>query len=257
MTMSVSLEAITEFLDTFLDVDEVPDYPNALNGLQVENSGTVGHLVAAVDASHASIVGAAAESLPGSGLLLVHHGLFWDGNVPLTGRRYRRITAMVAHDMALYAAHLPLDLHAEVGNNVQLADRLGLVVDATIGDFQGVSLGVAGTLKLHRDDLVARLNEVLCTNAKLLAGGQAECNRVAIITGGAGSMIADAVAAGCDTFITGEGSHHTYFDAHEWGINVIYAGHYATEQLGVQALAAAVSERFGIPWVFHDHPTGL
>jgi putative NIF3 family GTP cyclohydrolase 1 type 2 len=87
MTISVSLETITEFLDTFLDVDEVPDDPNALNGLQVENSGTVGHVVAAVDASHASIVGAAAESLPGNGLLLVHHGLFWDGNVPLTGRR--------------------------------------------------------------------------------------------------------------------------------------------------------------------------
>jgi putative NIF3 family GTP cyclohydrolase 1 type 2 len=164
---------------------------------------------------------------------------------------------MVAHDMALYAAHLPLDLHPEVGNNVQLANRLGLVADATIGDFQGVPLGVAGSLTLHRDDLVARLSEALCTNPKLIAGGPAACSRVGIITGGAGSMIADAVAAGCDTFITGEGSHHTYFDAHEWGINVIYAGHYATEQLGVQALAATVSERFDIPWVFHDHPTGL
>ena len=94
-------------------------------------------------------------------------------------------------------------------------------------------------------------------NAKLLGGGPAACRRVGIISGGAGDMIADAVAAGCDTFITGEGAHHTYFDAHEWGINVIYAGHYATEQLGVQALAAVVSERFDIPWVFHDHPTGL
>lgn len=257
VTMSVSLEAVTEFLDTFLDVDAIPDYTNALNGLQVENSGTVGHIVAAVDASHASIDAAAAESLPGNGLLVVHHGLFWDGNVPLTGRRYRRIKALVAHDLALYSAHLPLDLHPEVGNNVQLANRIGLAVDSSFGDYQGVSLGVAGALSLQRDDLVARLNEELCTSAKLLGGGPASCRRVGIITGGAGSMIADAVAAGCDTFITGEGAHHTYFDAHEWGINVIYAGHYATEQLGVQALAAAVGERFGIPWVFHDHPTGL
>ena len=257
MTTSPSLEAITEFLDTFLDVDAVPDYTDAMNGLQVENSGTVSHLVAAVDASQASIDGVAAESLPGSGLLLVHHGLFWDGNVPLTGRRYRRIKAMMAQDLALYAAHLPLDMHPQVGNNVQLANRLGLTVDASFGAYQGTPLGVVGELSLHRDDLVARLNEELCTNAKLLAGGPAACSRVGIITGGAGNMIADAVAEGCDTFITGEGAHHTYFDAHEWGVNVIYAGHYATEQLGVQALAEVVSERFGIPWVFHDHPTGL
>lgn len=256
-TPSGSLEAITEFLDTFLDVDGLPDYANALNGLQVENSGTVGHVVAAVDASHASIDGAAAEVLPGNGLLLVHHGLFWDGNVPLTGRRYRRIKAITAHDLALYSAHLPLDLHPEVGNNMQLASRLGVAVDASFGNYQGIPLGVVGSLSQHRDELVARLNEELCTNAKLLGGGPAACNRIGIITGGAGNMIADAVAAGCDTFITGEGAHHTYFDAHEWGINVIYAGHYATEQLGVQALASVVSDRFDIPWVFHDHPTGL
>ena len=257
MTTSASLESITEFLDTFLDVDAVPDYTDALNGLQVETSGTVGHVVAAVDSTQASIDGVAADSLPGSGLLLVHHGLLWDGNVPLTGRRYRRFKAMVEQDLALYAAHLPLDMHPEVGNNVQLANRLGLTVDASLGAYQGIPLGVAGELSLHRDDLVARLNEELCTNAKLLAGGPAVCSRCGISTGGAGNMIADAVAEGCDTFITGEGAHHTYFDAHEWGVNVIYAGHYATEQLGVQALAAVVGERFGIPWVFHDHPTGL
>ena len=109
----------------------------------------------------------------------------------------------------------------------------------------------------NRTTLVSHLNEELGTEAKLLAGGPETCQRVGIVTGGAGDMIAEAVQAGCDTFITGEGAHHTFFDAHEWGINVIYGGHYATEQLGVQALANKVSERFGLPWSFYDHPTGL
>lgn len=257
MTATVHLEAITEFLDSFLDLDNVPDYPNALNGLQVENSGTVGHIVAAVDASHASIQGAALSEMPGAGLIMVHHGLFWDGNAPMTGRRFRRIKALLAHDLALYSAHLPLDLHAEVGNNVQLAKRLGLVVEGHFGAYQGVALGVTGTLSIHRDELVATLNDLLCTTTRLLDGGPPTCSRVGIVTGGAGDMIADAVAAGCDTFITGEGRHHSYFDAHEWGINVLFAGHYATEQLGIQALAKVVGEQFKIPWTFHDLPTGL
>lgn len=257
MSNVAALDDIVEFLDGFLNLDEIPDYPNALNGLQVENSGSIGHVVAAVDASHGSIQGAAALELPPAGLMLTHHGLLWDGNLPFTGRRFRRIKSMLANDLALYSAHLPLDVHPEVGNNAQLAARIGLMVEEQFGDYQGTPLGLVGTMETTRDELVSKLNETLCTATRLLDGGPPECRRVGIVTGGAGSMIADAVAAGCDTFITGEGPHHSYFDAHEWGINVLYAGHYASEQLGVQALAKVVSDRFGIPWSFLDLPTGL
>lgn len=255
MSQAATLHDVVAFLDRFLRLDHVPDYGNALNGLQVQNAGSVSHVVAAVDAGQPSIDGAV--SAGGSGLLLVHHGLFWDGNVPVTGRRYRRIKALLDSDVALYAAHLPLDVHPEIGNNIQLAKRLGMDVEDWFGEYQGVPLGVRGALAIDRDTLINRLNDELGTEAKLLDGGPAACRHIGIITGGASDMIAEALAAGCDTFITGEGPHHTYFDALEWGVNVIYAGHYATEQLGVQALAGVVSDRFDIPWAFHDHPTGL
>ena len=255
MTQSASLREIADFLDDYLRVGEIPDYGNAVNGVQVENSGTVRRILAAVDAGQPSLDAAGAA---GDGtLLLVHHGILWDGNVPVTGRRYRRVRSLLEHDTALYAAHLPLDVHGEVGNNVQLARRIGLTVEGRFGRFDGQLIGVHGTLAVARDTLVERLEQELRTQATVLSGGPSECRQVGIVTGGAGDMIAQALAAGCDTFITGEGAHHTYFDAHELGINVVYAGHYATEQLGVQALAAVVSERFSVPWSFFDHPTGL
>ena len=132
---AVPLSEIVGYLDEYLRIREVPDERNAVNGLQVENQGLVGSIVAAVDASQPTIDGVAAGR-PGAEdappLLLVHHGLFWDGNVPLTGRRYRRVAALLEHDIALYSAHIPLDLHAVVGNNVVLAERLGLAVEPSI-----------------------------------------------------------------------------------------------------------------------------
>lgn len=264
----VPLADITAYLDEYLRVREVPDERNAVNGLQVENSGAVGSIVAAVDASQATLAGAA-EAAAGRAegtappLLLVHHGLFWDGNVPVTGRRYRRIATLLEHDMALYSAHIPLDLHPEVGNNVVLAERLGIQVEGWFGDYKGSALGAWGTAPQRwgtREALVAEVDRALGTfapGARLIAGGPERVSRVGIITGGAGGMIGAAREAGLDTYITGEGAHHTFFDAMEWGLNVIYAGHYATETLGVQALASHVAERFDLEWEFHDHPTGL
>ena len=254
------------YLDDYLRVREVGDEKNAVNGLQVENRGMVGHIVAAVDASQGTIdrVAAAAQESGGAPpLLLVHHGLFWDGNVPVTGRRYRRLSALLENDVAVYAAHIPLDLHPEVGNNVVLAERLGMAVDGWFGEYRGIPLGVFGTVPAAlgpREVFVAELERILgnfAPGARLIPGGPERVSRVGIITGGAGGMIAAARDAGLDTFVTGEGAHHTYFDAMEWGLNVIYAGHYATETLGVQALASHLAERFGLEWEFHDHPTGL
>ena len=255
--MTIALADVTRFLDGFLRIADVPDEANALNGVQVENSGQVSRVVAAVDASLETIE----EIPPGDpALLLVHHGLFWDGNVPLTGRRLRRVRALLARDIALYSAHIPLDLHPEVGNNVELARVIGLPVEGWFGAYRGVTIGVWGlapSALAERAALVARLDAELQTRAYLIPGGPAQVRRVGIVTGGAGSMIQAAQAAGLDTFITGEGAHHTFFDAMEDGVNLIYAGHYATETVGVRALGAHLATQFGIPFVFHDHPTGL
>lgn len=250
----MKLEELTTYLDSYLRVADVPDYPPALNGLQLENAGSVTRVAAAVDASEASIHAAVEARCD---LLLVHHGLFWDGNRPVTGRRYRRLKAALDAGLAIYSAHMPLDLHDEVGNNVVLSREVGLDVQGRFGDYEGVPLGVWGTLSIGREALAARLEELLGGRVQLLAGGAEEIERIGIITGGAGSMIDVARAAGLDAFITGEGAHHTYFDAIEGGINVYYGGHYATETWGVRALAAHLSDRFGLPWAFLDLPTGL
>jgi len=261
---TVALTDVVAYLDAYLRVSDVPDDPNALNGLQVENRGRIGRVVAAVDASLATIEGiAVAGGSPGAALLLVHHGLFWDGNRPVTDRRYRRLRALLEADAALYSAHIPLDLHPEVGNNAVLARRLGLTSALSFGNHKGVLIGVTGLVQgeaTTRDALVNRLATALAISPesiRVLPGGPAKVSRVGVITGGAGSAIGEARAAGCDTFITGEGAAHTFFDAMEGGINVLYAGHYATETVGVQALAAHLADRFRLPWEFHDHPTGL
>ena len=261
---TLPLSDLVRYLDEYLQIGAIPDDPSALNGLQVDNSGVISRIVAAVDASQATIDGlGGATGHPTGALLLVHHGLFWDGKQPVTGRRYRRLRALFDHDAALYAAHIPLDLHPEVGNNVVLARALGLTDTTRFGDYKGTLIGIAGSLPppaATRMQLVDRLAAILSLGSsavRVLPGGPDRVHRIGVITGAAGSAIAQAQAAGCDTFISGEGAAHTYFDAIELGVNVLYAGHYATETLGVRALAKHLGERFNLPWEFHDHPTGM
>jgi dinuclear metal center YbgI/SA1388 family protein len=250
----VRLDDLVRYLDGYLRTGEVADDPSALNGLQVENGGEVRNLAVAVDACQAVIDQAAAR---GADLLVVHHGLFWGGLEPMVGRHYRRVASLVRHGIALYSAHLPLDRHPEVGNNVVLARKLGMEVRGWFGEYRGAPIGTWGELDLSREALAARLEEVLGGAVRLIAGGPERARRVGIITGSAGSMIPQAKGADLDSFITGEGQHWTYFDAEELGINAFYAGHYATETLGVKALAEHIAERFQLPWSFVDHPTGL
>jgi dinuclear metal center YbgI/SA1388 family protein len=265
VTSDVALNQIAAYLDDYLRISEIPDESNAVNGLQVANSGRVGGVVAAVDASQATIDGVIAgiEESTIPPLLLVHHGLLWDGNLPITGRRYRRFLALLDHDIPVYAAHIPLDVHPEVGNNAVLAERMGIQVEGWFGNYRGIPMGVWGQAPgslSTREAVAQELDRVLHTlkgSSTLIAGGPERPTRIGIITGAAGNMIGQARDAGIDTFITGEGPHHTYFDAMEWGLNLIYAGHYATETLGVQALASHLAERFDLEWDFHDHPTGL
>lgn len=248
------LDSLVRYLDDYLRTREVADDPNALNGLQVENAGEVHNVAVAVDACQAVIEQAAER---GADLLIVHHGLFWSGLEPLTGRHFRRVASLVRHGIALYSAHIPLDRHPEVGNNVVLARKLGLEVRGWFGEYRGAPLGTWGELDLPRDTVATRLREILGGTVRVIAGGPEQVRRVGIITGSAGSMIPQAKRADLDAFITGEGQHWTYFDAEELGVNAFFAGHYATETLGVKALAEHVAERFQLPWSFVDHPTGL
>ena len=248
------LEELCAYLDGYLRIGEVPDYAGALNGLQVANGGEVTRIAVAVDAAQATVDAAVRAR---ADFLLVHHGLFWDGSQPVTGRRYRRLRALLEGGVAVYGAHLPLDVHPDVGNNAVLARELGVEPLGTFGDYKGYPLGVWGELDLSREALCARLDELLGGRVKMVPGGPERVRRVGVITGGAGSMVPAATAARLDAFVTGEGAHHNYFDAEEGGINLFLGGHYATETWGVRALAAHLEERFGLPWSFLDHPTGL
>lgn len=248
------LESLVSYLDEYLRIHGVADEPEALNGLQVESGGEVRQLVVAVDACLASIAQAAER---GADLLIVHHGLFWGGLEPLVGRHYRRVAALMRHGIALYAAHAPLDRHPEIGNNIVLARQLGMEVRGWFGEYRGAPIGVWGELDLPREVLGARLGELLGPLPRLLPGGPERVRRVGVISGGGGPMIRQAFETGLDTFITGEGPHWTFFEAEELGLNAFFAGHYATETVGVKALAAHLAERFQVPWSFIDHPTGL
>jgi dinuclear metal center YbgI/SA1388 family protein len=190
-------------------------------------------------------------------LLIVHHGLFWSRAHPWTGKKYELLRLLLDHDLAVYSSHLPLDLHPKLGNNAQLCTALGLKPGPPFFESHGQCVGLTTTAALTRTELERRLERVLGVKLKPIPGGTTVCRRIGIITGGAGSELAAVAKAGLDTFITGEGPHWTYALAEELSLNVFYGGHYATETFGVKALAAHLSKKFRVPWVFLDHPTGL
>lgn len=248
------LSEIVEHLDMALRVAEIEDHPGARNGLQVDARSPVEKVCVATDACLATIEHTVAN---GGQLLIVHHGLFWGEPLPLVGRFYRRIRALIEADVALYSVHLPLDIHPVLGNNSLLARRLRLSIEGRFGIWKGIEIGVWAVADRPLNDFVSEVEKVCAGNAVVLRGGPPHVRRVAIVTGGGSSMIEQAHAGGFDTLLTGEGGHHTYHEAMEYGVNVIYAGHYATETLGVKALGASVADRFGIEWEFIDHPTGM
>ena len=254
MNTPVPLREVHAYLDGYLWVGQIGDYANALNGLQLENPGEVSKIGAAVDASGHTI-SAAVER--GIALLLVHHGMFWSGLQPMTGGNYRQWKRSLEAGLAIYSAHLPLDVHPEVGNNVLLCRALGLGETTPFFETKGIKAGLRATAPGEREELVSRLEAALGGPVRLCPGGSGQVREIGIITGGAGAEVRAVAAEGIDTFITGEGPHWTYALAEELGVNILYGGHYATETFGVRALAARLGTEFRLPWEFIDHPTGL
>ena len=249
-----STNELVAYANDYLRVGEIEDWPNALNGLQIENSGSVKKIGAAVDASTRTFIVAAERGID---FLIVHHGLFWPGLQTVTGALHRQLKLAFEHDLALYSAHLPLDLHPEVGNNAQLAASLGFKTTEPFLELKGQSVGVKVYVDLARDELTERLAKSLGATVKVFAFGPERTREIGIVTGGAGSEIARVAAANIDTFITGEADHWVTVAAREFGMNLLLGGHYATETFGAKALAAHLSEKFRVPFEFIDCPTGL
>ena len=242
------LADLVSWLDETLDARSFKDY--GPNGLQVIGADEVTHLATAVSISLEVIERAIAD---GAQALLVHHGLFWQGDDPVIGTlERRRLQTMFAGDLSLLAYHLPLDAHPTLGNNALLADLLGLVDRTPFGEHGGVLLGVQGALPSPTPvtQVAAALGAQLGSSPLVLPGGDHPVRTVGIVSGGAAKDIRQAAAAGLDAFITGEPREDSAYIAAELGVHLIAAGHNATETVGVQALGAAAAERFGITTAF-------
>jgi dinuclear metal center YbgI/SA1388 family protein len=249
-----SLSEIVRYTDRFLRIDDVSDWNNALNGLQIENSGSVTRIGAAVDVSTRALKEAVKRAVD---FLIVHHGLFWPGLQPVGGALRRQLRLAFENDLALYSAHLPLDIHARVGNNAQLIAALGLKSAAPFLEEKGQPVGLKIRVSLQRSELVRKLEKALNGSVKVFDFGPKRTRTVGVVTGAAGSEIYRVAAEDIDTLITGEAPHWAAVAAEELGMNLLLGGHYATEVFGVKALAAHLSKRFRVPWEFIDFPTGL
>ncbi len=257
---SALLEKIAAFLDSTLDIAAIPDYPNALNGVQVANTGPIERVATAVDFSSATV----REAIHvGAKLLIVHHGMFWGGTQAITGHRYERLRDLLSNDVAVYSAHLPLDIHPRIGNNALLAHRLGLTPSGGFARYQTIEVGLSGADEIPTRLLAERAGELAREHRGTLITTPFAPNRLTrrwgICTGaGADSAsLREAASRGLDTLIVGEGPHHTAIEAAELGIAVIYGGHYATETLGVRALGDELAGHFGLTSTFIDMPSGL
>ncbi len=248
------LSEIVAFIEAELKTASIPDYGGAMNGLQLENGGQVERLIAAVDASLPVIEKAAAG---GPALLVVHHGMFWQGARPVTGALFRKYKTAMDAGLAIYSSHLPLDVHPEWGNNIGLARAIGLEEPIPFLEKRGIFAGLRGKWNGSRDELAHAVANAVGGPVTVCAGGKERISSVGLITGGAGGEVEHVAAAKLDAFVTGEGPHWSSPLAEELGINVIYGGHYATETFGVRSLVRALSAKFALPSTFIDHPSGL
>ncbi|GGD10715.1 Nif3-like dinuclear metal center hexameric protein [Halopseudomonas salina] len=246
----VERSTLVDYCNNLLESDAFQDY--CPNGLQVEGAGQVQRLVTGVTASQALVDAAVAT---GAQMLLVHHGYFWKGEpAAVTGIKYRRLKALLGADVNLLAYHLPLDVHGELGNNVQLAKLLGWKVLGGLEPDNPRSVGLYGELPeaMEGGALARHMADVLQREPLHIAGNDRPIKRIAWCTGAAQGYIERAIALGADAYVTGEVSEPTVHAARENGIHFFAAGHHATERYGVKALGEHLAERFGLHHEFID-----
>ncbi|MFQ5443222.1 MAG: Nif3-like dinuclear metal center hexameric protein [Nitrospinales bacterium] len=244
---------ISNYLDELLDIKSIPDAPNAVNGLQVQNTGEIKKIGLAVDCCLATINLAAEKNCD---MLFVHHGLLWGGVQPVRGTHYEKLAAMMRSNLGLYSAHLPLDLHPVHGNNKALADKAGLSRLEPFGEYNGIKIGFKGNIERRSaKSLGKELEEKLGPPVRVIGEGDVET--VGLVSGGAADIIRQAIDENLDCYITGEGANHHFHEAIEGGCVLILAGHYATETGGVQSIGCHLTETFQIESEFLDYPTGM
>jgi len=251
--MTISLGDLAHYTDGLLKTESIPDYPNAVNGVQICARAPIRRIAAAVDFSTRAIQGAITS---GANLLVVHHGMFWSGLRPITGSHYRQVQMLIEADIAVYASHLPLDCHPTLGNNALLAKELGLEPSAPFAQFEDVFIGLCGESDIETEGIVKSARRFARTHGgdvrtSLVQAGR-RTRKWAICTGAGASAdtLTETSMMGVDTLIVGEGPHWTSIHAEENDLVIIYGGHYATETLGVCALAQHLSEKFDVPWLF-------
>jgi dinuclear metal center YbgI/SA1388 family protein len=246
---------LTTYLDDYLRIADIVDY--GPQGLQVETEQTeIQRIALSVDVSPAVIEMAVTWN---ADLLLVHHGILWRNVERIAGPLGERVRLLMRHGLNLYAAHLPLDAHPEVGNNAVLAQMFGVTVEEWWCTPTNVPIGVIGAVAARPSltHLVRQINDHLHTHGRALAHGPEQVSRMAIVSGFGADEVAAAKALGADTFLTGETSHANYWAASDYGLNVIFAGHYATETVGVQALGQHLAQKFKLDVKFFDFPTQM
>jgi dinuclear metal center YbgI/SA1388 family protein len=250
-----TLQDITNLLDSTLRIAEVKDAPVAINGLQVENNGQVTKVALAVDGSQKTIEAAIAA---GADLLILHHGIYWCGLIPMTGWFRKKICTCLEHNLAVYGAHLPLDMHPELGNNAEIAAALGLKDCSPEVNYKGTLIGQSGEFCGTVGELRAKFAEICGGEVTgYVANADAPAGRVAVCSGGAGDSVYEMHAKGYSTYLTGEENHWVVNAAEDCGINILFGGHYNTETFGVKALGRLLEQKFGLPTVFIDNPTGM
>ena len=253
--MTTALSDIVRLLDERLNIRGIKDASVALNGLQAENNGRVTKVALAVDGSQKTLEDAVAA---GADLLILHHGIFWCGLQPLTGWWKKKVETCLQHNLAVYAAHLPLDLHPELGNNAGIARGLGLTDVRPEVDYHGTLIGLSGIFAGSVGELKEAYAALTGTEVTgTVHDAAAPAGRIALCSGGGGEEIYQMHAKGYGTYLTGEENHWVTNAAADMGINVLFAGQYATETFGVKSLGVLLEQQFGLPTVFIDKPTGM
>jgi dinuclear metal center YbgI/SA1388 family protein len=251
----VLLSSICRFLNEILQLKEVSDPSN--NGLQVGVEQEIHKVAFAVDACIEAFEQAKKQ---GANLIVVHHGISWGDSLKyITGLNYARIKWLMQNNMSLYAVHLPLDKHPDFGNNVQLFKLLHLQNTRPFGNYEGQNIGFKGEFEKEKtiDEIADFLEEKLSTKCQVLKFGKVQLKSAAVISGGGGDEIPEAIIDDVDVFITGEITHSCYQRAKDGKLNIIAAGHYATETVGLKALMPVLHQKFNIPTIFIDADTGM